>query len=125
MKYISGIADPVLIELLGLGLTDSQIAVRMKFSRQTICQRRARLGLEANFETRGAKLARDAVPKPPEHVPSPVDLARRILGCRVTERNGAYWLDGRRPVSAKELVWEANRVRLKRGQEPFGPEAWR
>ena len=122
-RYNSPQHDDQVRLLHNAGYTPEKIAGILKdFDAKTIRRHCVRMGLIA-----AAPHAR------PERIPAhtgndpanPVEHARLVLGKRVTERNGSYWLDGRRPVSARDLVKEANRVRARDGLLPFGPESWR
>ena len=93
-----------------------------EFDARTIRRHCLRMGLLAAAPH--ANPVRTPTPAGPDPT-NPVEHARRILGSRVTERGGAYWLDNRRPVSARELVQEANRARARDGKPPIGPEGWR
>ena len=109
--------------LSNAGYEAGQIARILKdFDAKTIRRQLVRMGLV------DVRPYSKPTPTPPDHGPdprNPVEHARLILGKRVTERGGAYWLDGRLPVSAKQLVQEANRVRVRNGEPEFGPPGWR
>ena len=126
-RYFPDIHDPILTEMnQKWRRTDGEIADEMGFDLCTITPNRTRLGLPTNIRPRPIKhpTERNAIPAPPEK-PNPVSMALRILGARITERNGCYVLDGRLPISSPDMVREANRVRVTMGMEQIGPIAWR
>lgn len=122
--YNRSIEDPVLTSLNKLGWTDQQIADARGYDRSIVNHHRKRLGLPPNHEPRVPRLVAEAPRSLPETKVSPVELARAILGRRAVERNGGYWLDGC-PVSTVNMVKEANRVRVRDGEDQFGPPGWR
>jgi hypothetical protein len=126
-RYFPKTHDPILTEMnQKWRRTDREIADEMGFDLCTITPNRKRLGLPTNPRPRPMqhRTEPNAIPAPPDRL-NPVAMAIHILGARVTERNGCYVLDGRRPISAPDMVREANRVRLRMELEQFGPVGWR
>lgn len=55
---------------------------------------------------------------------NPIEEAHHILRGRLTERNGAYCLDGR-PANLLTIMREVNRIRVAIGmQQISGPASW-
>ncbi|WP_020471498.1 hypothetical protein [Zavarzinella formosa] len=122
--YHPGIHDPILKRLFQCVMSDEQIAERMGMSWQTIRRNRERIGLGLAKKLHVSGKPSEPLPPLGPEPTSPVQIAKNVLGHRVMERNGCYLLDGT-PIKAPDMVREANRVRIKRGQSPFGPEEWR
>lgn len=116
--------DPIVRHLFQCGLSDAQIGERIGMSKQTV--RRARERMQLGAPTKGYRKG-----SPLERLPSngpdennPVVVARLTLGKRIEERSAGYFLEGV-PISTPDMVREANRVRVSRGQNQFGPSNWR
>jgi hypothetical protein len=92
----------------------------MGFSKSLIQQRRLFLGLRANgFHAKAAP--EQSLRAIPDY--NPVAAAVGYLGAEDRGEKGYFWKG--RPMSAKDLVIEANKLRKQRGQEQIGPPAWR
>lgn len=107
--------NPTLISLNAAGWNDGRIAELMGIGIKVINARRNQLGIGP------AKQARDTSPK---DEPNPIFAAAMLLGTRMTERDGGYWLDGR-PIRLTPLMQTANEVRLAQGMPQLGPLHWR
>ena len=119
-RYFPATHDPILRQLFQAMLSDDQIGERMGLHWQVIRRNRLRLGLGSQKSVQPA----EPVPASAYEPTNPVLIARQTLGSRATERSGGYFLDGR-PVSAPDLVREANRKRVAEGQQQIGPRQWR
>ena len=121
-RYRRDTDDATLATLFRASLTDEQIAEQMHVALSAVTDARQRLSLfRANPRKKPAETE-------PPHAPvstCPIARARRELGGRISEKNGSYWLDGRCPVSARDMVREANRVLVKASREQVGPPHWR
>ena len=125
-RYHPATHDPIVKHLFQSQMSDEQIGERLGgLCGQTIRRQRERLGLGLP-RGRGqySKTPEEPLPRPTPEPTNPILIARQTLGARVRERNGCYLLDAT-PVSAPDMVREANRVRVKIGHEQFGPAGWR
>ncbi|WP_020472390.1 hypothetical protein [Zavarzinella formosa] len=123
-RYYPDLHDKSVRHLFQCMLSDQQIAERMGMSWQTIRRARQRLGL--GLPRKDCNVRRPAEPLPPQGMDenNPLVAARITLGKRLEERTSGYFLDGV-PVSAPDMVREANRVRAANGQDQVGPPNWR
>ena len=110
------------LELIAQRVPDSVVSQMTGFNAGTIANWRMQLGLPKPQPKPDIKLDRQKEPPPPKVQLSPVTRAVHVLGGRVTQKRGGYWLDGR-PVSIWVLIDEADRLGREWGMEPI--RTWR
>lgn len=124
-RYLPETHDPILKEMnTKWRRTDQEIADEMGFDKSTIGEQRRRLGLPINSRPKGIQSPTEKSGYTPTEPVNPVKVAQRWLGNRLTEKQGAFWLDSR-PANLDAVMRETNRMLMANGIEQVGIDRWR
>jgi hypothetical protein len=123
--YCQETDDAIVRRLFQCQMGDEEIGMRIGVKARAVGSARQRMGLGIP-KGRPPAVKREEEPLPPNTLDpnSPVMIARRTLGTRLTEARGCFHLDGT-PIRFFDLMREVNRVRAKAGLAQCGPNEWR
>lgn len=123
-RYDPETDDRVVRHLFQCMMSDEQIADRLDVSHTAIPSARARMGLgRPKGRQPIVKKEDDSVP-PGGDQNKPLALARITLQGRLEVKPDHFRLDGK-PTTLQDILIEANRVRVSRGEEQVGYERFR